>query len=248
MKGKQANFVLVAVALVSIFGFIVFTKSTYATAGLAAETAWIDDFDSGTLDSRWSWVRENPTYWSLTDNSGYLRLVTRGSLYQTFNDLENILLTPVSDTDYRIITRVTFSPTANIHKVGLNVYQDDDNYFQLVRVYVDGHKIRIRTELGGVTTTNFLTDETATTLYLRIDKFGNDYYGFYSIDGDAWEFIGHDNVILSNPYVDLFAGNGATTLEINADFDFFQYMPLSFDHSWEDDFSGSTLDSAWSWL
>lgn len=249
MKGKQAYPVLVAVALVSIFGFIVFTKSTTATAGLAAETAWIDDFDSGTLDSRWSWVRENPIYWSLTDNPGYLRLVTRGSLNQTSNTLENILLTSVSDIDYQIITKVTFAPTENYHRAGLLVYEDDDNYIQLTRVYSDGEHVRIKTEIGGVTSYTYAADVVAaTTLYLRFDKYGNDYYGFYSLDGTGWEFIGQYNLPLSNTFVGLFAAYGPTATEISADFDYFEFIPRTYDKTWEDDFNSTTLNSTWSWL
>ena len=33
-----------------------------------------DNFNSEDLDSRWEWVREDAEKWSLTENSGYIRL------------------------------------------------------------------------------------------------------------------------------------------------------------------------------
>lgn len=249
MKNKLTNLIIVTVVLVSILSFVSFIKPANATTALVAETAWIDDFDSSTLDSRWSWVRENPTYWSLTANPGFLHLVTRGTLNETANNLENILLTPASGIDYRVITKVTFSPTENFHRAGLMVYEDDDNYLQVTRVYSDGDRVRIKIEIGGVTSYIYAPgDVTATTLYLRIDKYGNDYYGFYSLDGIGWEFIGQSNLALSNTYVGLFAANGPTATEITADFDYFEFIPRTYNKTWEDDFSSMTLNSAWSWI
>ena len=249
MKSKQANLIIAIVVLVSIFSFVALIKPANATTALVAETAWIDDFDSSILDSRWSWVRENPTYWSLTANPGFLHLVTRGTLNKTANNLENILLTPVSDIDYRIITKVTFSPTENYHRAGLLVYEDDDNYFQVTRAYSDGDRVRIKTEIGGVTSvTSAVGDVPETTLYLRIDKCGNDYYGFYSLDGTGWEFIGQYNLALSNTYVGLLAANGPTAAEVVADFDYFEFIPRTYNKTWTDEFNSETLDSAWSWL
>lgn len=248
MKSKLVYLTFVVVTIVTIFSFLTFTKPINASAAVAIEnTTWIDNFDSETLDSRWSWVRENPTYWSLTDNPGSLRLVTRGSLHQTNNNLENILVTPVSDEDYQIITQITFSPTENYQRAGLLVYEDDDNYIQLTLVYSDRSKVRIKREIGGVTL-SYTTEVTATTLYLRIDKYGDDYYGFYSIDGNVWEFVGQYNMNLSNADVGLAAANGPTTSEVDADFEYFQFIPRTFNNFWVDDFSVPTLSSAWSWL
>lgn len=250
MKKKWVYRLLITIVMIGVIGLLALPKPVEVGAATASSNfAWIDNFDSTILDSRWNWVRENPTYWSLTSNPGFFHLVTRGSLNQTANNLENILLTPMWGIDYRIITKLTFSPVENYHRAGLLVYQDDDNYLQLTRVYSEGDYVRIKTEIGGVTSVIILPEViSATTLYLRIDKKGNDYYGFYSIDGVTWVFVGQENLLLTNTSVGLFAALGPTAQEISADFDYFQFTPLTFDDSWKDDFNSSTLDPAWSWL
>ena len=70
---------------------------------------------------------------------------------KTENNLENILLTLASGLDYQISTRLAFTPTENYHEAGLLIYQDDDNYVLLSRAYVDGGIVRIKSEIGGVT-------------------------------------------------------------------------------------------------
>ena len=43
---------------------------------------WRDDFATSTLHPIWSWVREDPTHWSLTDNPDVLRITTQtGGIY-----------------------------------------------------------------------------------------------------------------------------------------------------------------------
>lgn len=40
-------------------------------------STWIDNFDGPPLNNRWSWMNEDPTYWSLTDTPGFLRIITQ---------------------------------------------------------------------------------------------------------------------------------------------------------------------------
>lgn len=249
MARKLICITLITVTIMGTIGFMALTEPVNVNAAITSDNlGWTDNFDSATLDSRWYWVRENPTYWSLTTNPGSLHLVTRGSLNEASNNLENILLTPESDLDYRIVTKVTFAPIENYHRAGLLVYQDDDNYMQLTRVYSDGDHVRIKTEIGGVASYIYAANAvSATTLYLRIDRYGNDYYGFYSLDESSWEFVGQHNLLFTNPSVGLMAAYGPTVTEISADFDYFQFMPRAFNNSWGDDFNRPALDSAWSW-
>jgi beta-xylosidase len=248
MKNKQLYLALV-MAIVSIIGSSVFTMPVNANVPLVMEqNGWTDTFAVETLDTRWSWVRENPLYWSLTTNPGFLRLVTRGSLHQTQNNLENLLLTPVMSDDYQLITKVSVAPTENYQNAGLIVYQDDDNYLEVTRVYRDGGNVRIKQELGGVSSSSYVAGVTATTLYLRLDKYGDDYFGFYSLDGAVWEFVGQYNISLSDPSVGLMAANGPTTSEVDADFDYFQFSPRVFNNTWTDDFDETALGNEWTWL
>jgi len=111
MKTRLFCISLITIMILGVVSLFSLAKRASVQAAIASNnTGWIEHFDSETLGSRWTWVRENPAYWSLTANPGFLRLVTRGSLHQTSNNLENILLIPASDMNYRMITKITFSP------------------------------------------------------------------------------------------------------------------------------------------
>ncbi len=186
-----------------------------------ANGGWRDDFNSSSLDGRWSWVREDNTHWSLTEQPGFLRITTQpGSIYQTgANDGRNILLTPVNQPDFQISTKVSFSPSENFHTAGILVYEDDDNYVYLNRVVVnDEQRIRFYAEEDGVLNIRAFP-ESATTYYCRITKFGDLYIGQYSLDGNNWNLVHQVPASLENPQVGLMANNGPSTLELPADFD-----------------------------
>ena len=202
---------------------LVFQGSLAMSASEQHDSAegWIDEFDSATLDSRWEWVREDPTHWSLTDNSGNLRITTQeGSPYMSGTG-KNILLTPPNMEDFQITTKATFSPVENFHSASAVVYEDDDNYIELGRRFGDLDKIVFRFEEGGIFSGWGIT-ETATTVYLRIVKFGDVYASSYSIDGNNWIEVYQFNASFSSPKVGLTAYNGPSTLEIPADFDLFE--------------------------
>jgi len=193
-----------------------------ASGQLDPAESWIDDFDSPTLDSRWEWVREDPTHWSLLDRPGFLRITTQeGSIFKDDNTGKNLVLTKPALEDFQITTKVTISPIENFHSAAVVIYQDDDNYIQLDRRYSNLDMITFRLEEGGIYSGWGIT-ETATTVYLRIVKFGDVYASSYSIDGNNWIEVYQFNASFSNPKVGLTAYNGSSTLEIPADFDYFQ--------------------------
>jgi len=212
---SAASFII----LLLIFQFSL--SSAEASQLKISNAGWIDQFDNPTLNSRWEWVREDPTHWSLTDNSGYLRINTQNGSTYISGTGKNILLTPPDMEDFQITTKVTFSPIENFQSASAVVYQDDDNYIELARRYGDLDKIDFRFEEGGIFSGRFIT-ETATTVYLRITKFGDVYASSYSIDGNNWIEVYQFNASFSSPKVGLTAYNGSSTLEIPADFDYFQ--------------------------
>ena len=250
----KKSLITISMFVVISLGFVGarLTSASYATSeAIAAGSSWVDDFDSLTLDSRWFWVREDPSHWSLSANPGYLRITTQfGGLHLDSNDLKNLLVTAPSSQDFRIQTRVDFAPSENHHQAGLYVYQDDDNYIRLTRRYLDGsQQIRMYYEQNGLSITGFSIDETATSVYLRIDKEGDSYMGFYSTDGVHWEWVGQIIGNLSSPKVGLGAPGGASLLEIPADFDFFDYQPLPlYNSTWVDGYNSTPLLSHWSWV
>jgi beta-xylosidase len=212
----------VAILSVGIVGVLVATHSTSTAALPTSSVTWIDNFDSSSPNSRWSWVREDPTHWNLTSNPGFLHILAQpGGLFQTGNDTRNLLFTAAPSGAYQITTKVTISPTENFQNAAIYVYQDDDNYLRLSRRYADGDKVDFRREVSGTVTT-LSVNEFATVVYLRIAREGDSYMAYYSTDGSSWISVGQRSMPLLNPKVGIGSECGPSTTEIPTDFDFFQ--------------------------
>ena len=111
MKIRVAfSFLVLAVAL-SVLGLTAVAEPSAPAGG------WTDDFDSPTLDSRWFWVNEDPSHWSLTERPGFMRITAQ-------EGGENLLLQAAPADDYVIETRLLFEPTQNIQRAGLFIFQD----------------------------------------------------------------------------------------------------------------------------
>lgn len=166
-------------------------------------TGWIDEFDLPTLNARWSWVREDPALWSLTSNPGSLFLTANGTLYADFDDAKNILLTNAPDGDFRLITHLTLDPMENYQVGGLIVYDDDDHYLSLTRDFSSVQSIEFNKNMDA-DWSNRWAGVDVTEIYLRIDRRGNEYQGFYSTDGSAWFGIGAHTIAFTAPRIGVF--------------------------------------------
>ncbi len=198
----------------------------------ASATTWIDNFDNAALDGRWSWVREDATHWSLTTRPGFLRITLQpGRLNDGTN--KNMLLQPAPTGDFEIQTRLIFTPTENIQRAGLVIYQDDINYFLLLRAYCGfgppcvGNGIYFdQVEQDQFIGSNFAMTTTMTgEAYLRLRRHNTMYTAYVSPNGIDWHLVGTHTAIggfvpskigLMVDDVDFGAA------EIPADFDFFR--------------------------
>lgn len=201
----------------------------------AAETvALCDYFDSATLDPQWSWVREDPTHWSLTDNPGYLSIrMQHGGPYGTCNNNRNTLLQTAPTDNFEVVTCVTFNPTLNYQQAGLIVYQDTDNYVRLTRLhYEKGGGVQFFKEVGASTTAKAVGCDLTTT-YLKIRKQDSTYTGYWSKDGVNWNQVyQYTDVHLSNLKVGLAAFLGSGYTEIPANFDYICIRPIEETEWW----------------
>lgn len=190
---------------------------------MTAEAAgYTDEFNSGTLDGAWSWVREDSANWSLTAMSGYMRIKTQGQdLWGSGGNTENILLRTPATGDWTILTKLAFAPTANYQQAGLIVYNNDDNYVKCVYGYDSakgGTCIEYGKEIGG-TATNGKSALTANPVYLKINKTNTTYTLYYSTDNNTWnQFQQYTGVNFATLKVGLLA---QSTAGANADFDWF---------------------------
>lgn len=207
---------------------------------------WQEDFNELTLDEPWSWVREDPALWSLSDNPGFMRITSSGSL---FNDTqENILLTTAPDGNFRLTARVITTPIENYHGASIYAYQDDNNYVEVSRIFVNESVVGIRAELDGVSW-SYYVPVTADDVLLRLVKEGDVYFAWYSEDsGATWNYIEQFNAAFSNLQVGLGVRMGPGTTPLVADFDWIRAERIVYNTNWADGFNETELDGRWSWV
>lgn len=212
----------VAIIVVSIWGLNFTIRQAHATyPNVSSAIVWIDNFDSASLDSRWSWIREDPSHWNLTSMPGFLHIITQLGSVGVGNDAKNLLLTSAPHGNYRITTKVSIEPTANFQGAGIFVYQDDNNYLKVSRRFGNGQKVTFRQEINGEIY-SFDDEVTASTVYLRLSRDGDAYVGMYSLDGVTWSYLGQYNQSMTNPKIGIGSENGPSEIEIASDYDFFQ--------------------------
>src|SRR5262249_15632762 len=105
----------------------------------------------------------------------------------------------------------SFTPVANYQQVGLLAYQDDDNYVDLNRPYVNQQQIELFQESGQATAyANRLPLTNTGNLILRLDRTAatNTYTGSYSTDGGVtWVQVGSTVVALVNARLGIQVGS-----------------------------------------
>ncbi|WP_406045082.1 ThuA domain-containing protein [Micromonospora sp. NBC_00898] len=200
-----------------------------------------DEFGDATVNKcRWSTiVREDPAGYRLAN--GQLEIDTSaGDIYGTPNsDPKNFMLQSAPGGDWTIETKVDGSAfNEHYQQAGLMVYKDDANYvkFDYITDNDPGSAVARRIELrsetgdqapaGGADATNL----TQGVWWLKLQKIGNDYHGFYSSDGTTWTEVTDANgapakvsntAVGSGPKVGVFAFGVNQTASKTAKFDYF---------------------------
>ncbi|MDR0670749.1 MAG: hypothetical protein LBF64_00355, partial [Oscillospiraceae bacterium] len=181
--------------------------ATYTVLLGAAGYDSTEDFDDGALDSNWSWVRENAASWNLTSVPGSLTITSEaGDLRGNTNTAKNLLLRDAPDGDWVIESKVNFSrkPLVNNEQGGIIAYLDDSNYLLLAwkmrattgNLQQGTHAVEFLREQGGAQTSflNYYKDVSERAagvnqdqIWLRIEKKGNTYLGYFSNNGKDWK-------------------------------------------------------------
>lgn len=209
-----------------------------------------DSFNASQLNvTNWNWIREDNTGYSYTGNgtSGALVISSQnGTLQGSANTTKNLMLENMPDDgnqDFVNMVKLTFSPAQQRQEAGLIVYLDDNNYITVSRAYTsEGIKFVIGSETGGTYTETTTSDAQSSTVYLKIEREGETYTGYYSAGGDSWNFIGsidHSFTVSSDKSlkIGLFAQNGDYAADsIDAIFDDYsvlmsgKFVTMWFDH------------------
>jgi glucose/arabinose dehydrogenase len=142
---------------------------------------------------------------------GVLRIpVDTGDLWVDWNNTRNSLFRDVPTNWTSLRLKLSFAPTQNYQQAGLVVYQDDDNYVQIARMYNGGNKICFVRETGGAATVLQAVTFTATTdLHLRLDRDATTgrISSFYSLNGTTWTAVGSGVIqAVNNPRLAIILG------------------------------------------
>ncbi len=189
-----------------------------------ADCTWMDDFTDGSLEPGWSWVREDPTHWSLTAHPGFMRITSQESDLLFTNDMRNLLTRPAPIGDFEVLTRVVFNPMQSTQEAMLLMYQDDDSYvktgrYRDERTTFDAEGVNFGFEEFGQLTYSTRPTDLAVT-WLKLIKTGSTYGGYFSGDGLSWTEIGTRPYLgVQAPYVGIGAWNDEHASGLAADFD-----------------------------
>ena len=178
-----------------------------------------DTFQKAALGSQWSWVRENPALWSLSERPGSIVLTSgKGDIVNAGNDAQNILIQE-ANADWTVDTKLTClsTPAAPAQNAGLVAYQDDDNFvkfvygaamamcrpdpnaaaapaagqLQLVVEENGSQKAAVRLPMAGIVGAD-------NVLWLRLVRKGDNYTAYYSVDGRKYVEAGSAQIVLKD--------------------------------------------------
>lgn len=213
-------------------------SNTWSFIPRTASNYYNDEFETDTLNSAWFWMREDNSHWGLGGplnrrGYGYIGITTQaGDLYSNWNNAKNLLLRNTPPGDFEVSTTYDFwgGVETDYQQGGLFIYQDDDNYIKLVRIYSGSHKLELQAEVNGTIIAQASTPNHS-PLPLKIARTENKYTAYYSADGFSWLKLGPTiTVNWSNPKMGLGAYSRLDVQQVTAYFDWFRitdFLPIS---------------------
>ena len=198
-----------------------------------------DNFEAETLAPCWNFLRTpREEFWSLTERPGILRLNLRP---QTVAELVNpsFVGRRQQHMNFAVRAALDFRPQSPNECAGLVLLQNNDFHIRFV-ITRDGNRNMIaeliKRENGTETTVSTLPvgDQ---RIYLKIEAYGQAYSFYVATRPEAWQPLAQniDGRILSTPvaggfvgtYIGMYASSNGHPSDNIADFDWFEYLPLS---------------------
>jgi beta-xylosidase len=190
-----------------------------------------DEFD-GVLDSGWQWYKEDKANWSLTNNPGWVEIMS-GSGNVGDGTMDNNLLRPAPEGNFELETKLKFTPTENFQIAGLIIMESPANFIQFGRAFCnggpcvnDGFYVDLISG-GKFTGENYATPAPAVdTVYLRLRREGNIFTAYTSENGTEWKIIGSHNADFKPVTIGVIAGQAFNSVPKPAQFDYFAIYTL----------------------
>ena len=175
---------------------IVFALAALNLAAAEKESPAPDFRDTfqGKIGPGWSWIRENPAAWRVSDKGLEVRLQP-GNMWGPANDAKNLLVRPAPDPaqgEVDVSMTVTNTPLEQYEQSDLVWYYNDSNMVKCGQELVDG-KLRIvmGREEGDKTRTIKILPLDSATVTLRLLVKDNRIRGqFRTPDAKEWTEVG----------------------------------------------------------
>ena len=182
-------------------GFLLLTGLLGVQALAGAAAVFQDDF-KGRLGEGWSWVREHPEAWRVTDRGLDVR-VEPGNMWGGANNAKNILVRNAPDPSKgEVVTsvRVENRPTEQYEQVNLVWYYNDSHMVKLGQELVDGKlSIVMGREENDRTRTIAIIPLESFAVELRTRVKGNQIHGQFRTPGlSEWKDAGQCDLPVPN--------------------------------------------------
>jgi len=166
----------------------------FAFGGSAADQILFEDHFRGKLADGWSWIRENPKGWRVSEEGLEVRLEP-GNMWGPPNNAKNVLVRPLPDPlppSIEISVTVSNSPTEQYEQVDLVWYYDDSHMVKIGQEFVDGKlSIVMGREQKDRTRTLAIIPLNSLTVSVRYIVTGTNLVGQYALPGEkTWRDAG----------------------------------------------------------
>ena len=165
-----------------------------ASSALCQEGVLFQDDFRGKLGPGWSWVREDPKSWRVTENCLEVRILP-GNMWGPQNDAKNVLVRPVPDfstNQVEVSVRVENKPSHQYEQVDLVCYYDDSNMVKVGEELVDGKlSVVMGREQGDKTRTIAIVPLDSATVHLKLLLKASEVRGqFRTSETNEWREVG----------------------------------------------------------
>ncbi|MGQ4647525.1 Ig-like domain-containing protein [Lyngbya aestuarii] len=211
--------------------------SNAATVDISVETQLLafdsDDFNSATLDSRWSFVDPlgDGSFELTTPGAGeaYLELLvpSSSSSHDIWNTNKAVrVMQDAEDIDFQLDVKFASEPSAGYQIQGLVIEQDANNWLRFDTLHNGSqlHVFAAATVNGSSQVKLNVPVTSATASYLRVNRQGDVWTLEYSADGSNWTAAGSFTQAITVDSVGTFAANhpvGGTAPAFTAKVDYF---------------------------
>jgi hypothetical protein len=185
-----------------------------------------DNFNAGSLDAKWTILRENSGMWSASGTT--LNITTNGDdFYMTTNTAPLFWQSIDSSQNYEVTVDVTATPDTDYEQGGIFFYEDDDSYMRLTYAYVGGVGCYLTREVSGTCTNEASSSCPDGGVTLKLRKIGDRYLAYYSTDGGAtYTYVGSTTASITASKIGLSAFNHAGELFVFDNFNVYE-LPAS---------------------